>query len=138
MSRAGRRQGERGRARHVKLVTVAGREIGIFNIGGEFFALANRCPHAGGPLCERHDRRPRAVRRPGQYRLSRAGGIRALSVARLGIRHPHRPVLVRPEFRQGAARFRSRSSRARVSLKGPYVAETFPVAVEEDYLVIEH
>jgi hypothetical protein len=32
----------------VKLVTAAGREIGIFNLGGEYFALANRCPHAAG------------------------------------------------------------------------------------------
>ena len=34
------------------VVTVKGRDIGIFNIGGEYFALANRCPHAGGPLCQ--------------------------------------------------------------------------------------
>ena len=35
-----------------KLVEVAGRSIGIFNVGGEFFALRNRCPHQGGRLCE--------------------------------------------------------------------------------------
>ena len=35
-----------------KLVTVAGREIGIFNLNGAYFALANRCPHAGGPVCQ--------------------------------------------------------------------------------------
>src|SRR5262245_39775127 len=35
-----------------KIVEVAGRSIGIFNAGGEFFALRNRCPHQGGPLCE--------------------------------------------------------------------------------------
>ena len=35
-----------------KLVTVKGREIGVFNVGGEYYALANRCPHAGGPMCE--------------------------------------------------------------------------------------
>jgi nitrite reductase (NADH) small subunit len=26
-------------------------EIGIFNINGRFYALPNRCPHQGGPLC---------------------------------------------------------------------------------------
>ena len=31
-----------------KIVSVRGREIGIFNLDGEYFALANRCPHAGG------------------------------------------------------------------------------------------
>ena len=33
-----------------KLVEVAGRSIGVFNIAGEFSALRNRCPHQGGPL----------------------------------------------------------------------------------------
>ncbi|MBI3793434.1 MAG: Rieske 2Fe-2S domain-containing protein [Nitrospinae bacterium] len=32
--------------------TVKGEEIGIFNTGGEFFAVANRCPHEGGPLSD--------------------------------------------------------------------------------------
>ncbi len=35
-----------------KIIEVAGRSIGVFNLGGEFFALRNRCPHRGGPLCE--------------------------------------------------------------------------------------
>ena len=34
-----------------KLVEVAGRSIGVFNLDGVFFALRNRCPHQGGPLC---------------------------------------------------------------------------------------
>ena len=34
-----------------KIVEVAGRTIGVFNVDGEFFALLNRCPHQGGPLC---------------------------------------------------------------------------------------
>ncbi len=29
-----------------------GREIALFNIDGELFALDNTCPHAGGPLGE--------------------------------------------------------------------------------------
>jgi len=35
-----------------RVVRVAGRSIGIFNVGGRFFALHNGCPHRGGPLCE--------------------------------------------------------------------------------------
>ncbi|MBS1878164.1 MAG: Rieske (2Fe-2S) protein [Actinobacteria bacterium] len=34
-----------------KLVTIERREIGVFNVGGEFFALRNRCPHQGASLC---------------------------------------------------------------------------------------
>ena len=26
-------------------------EIGVFNVGGEFFAYRNACPHAGAPVC---------------------------------------------------------------------------------------
>jgi len=28
-----------------------GLSIGVFNVGGEFYALHNRCPHRGGALC---------------------------------------------------------------------------------------
>lgn len=34
-----------------RVVEVGGREIGIFNIGGELFGLPNICPHQIGPLC---------------------------------------------------------------------------------------
>ena len=37
-----------------KIVEIAGRSLGVFNIGGEYFALRNRCPHQGGPLCVGH------------------------------------------------------------------------------------
>ncbi len=28
-----------------------GHSVGVFNVGGRFFALENRCPHKGGALC---------------------------------------------------------------------------------------
>lgn len=34
------------------LVECDGREIAVFNHEGEYYALSNRCPHQGGPLCE--------------------------------------------------------------------------------------
>src|SRR6266849_1574854 len=33
-------------------VTVNGRQIAIFNLGGRFVAMENRCPHRGGPLAD--------------------------------------------------------------------------------------
>lgn len=33
------------------LVEVEGREICIYRIGGEFYALHNYCPHQGAPMC---------------------------------------------------------------------------------------
>ena len=35
-----------------RVVEVDGREVGVFNIGGRLYGLANRCAHQGGPLCE--------------------------------------------------------------------------------------
>jgi nitrite reductase/ring-hydroxylating ferredoxin subunit len=26
--------------------------VGVFNLGGEYYALKNVCPHQGGPLCQ--------------------------------------------------------------------------------------
>ena len=55
---------ERERRRHVvcaadelrpgerRIVEVAGRSIGVFNVGGRLHALHNGCPHRGGALCE--------------------------------------------------------------------------------------
>jgi 3-phenylpropionate/trans-cinnamate dioxygenase ferredoxin subunit len=34
-----------------QVVTVAGHEIGIFNLDGSYYALLNYCPHRSGPLC---------------------------------------------------------------------------------------
>ncbi len=31
-------------------VTVGSQAVALFNIGGSFHALTNRCPHRGGPL----------------------------------------------------------------------------------------
>ncbi len=35
-----------------KLVTVDGKKIALFNVGGHFYALDNTCTHRGGPLSE--------------------------------------------------------------------------------------
>jgi nitrite reductase/ring-hydroxylating ferredoxin subunit len=34
-----------------RVVRVRNAEIGVFNIGGRFYALPNLCPHQFGPLC---------------------------------------------------------------------------------------
>lgn len=35
-----------------RIVQVNGRQIGIFNVRGEYYALPNVCIHQGGPLCK--------------------------------------------------------------------------------------
>src|SRR5258708_39939741 len=56
-----------------KIFPVAGREIGIYNVHGEFFALINRCPHEGAPLCIGPILGRFTADRPGDYRLERHG-----------------------------------------------------------------
>jgi nitrite reductase/ring-hydroxylating ferredoxin subunit len=34
-----------------RIVQVGRVSIGVFNLDGSFYALLNRCPHQGGPLC---------------------------------------------------------------------------------------
>jgi nitrite reductase/ring-hydroxylating ferredoxin subunit len=35
-----------------RVVLVQGREIGVVHVDDEFFAVRNKCPHRGAPLCE--------------------------------------------------------------------------------------
>jgi nitrite reductase (NADH) small subunit len=38
--------------REGRAVTVGGRELALFNLGDQFLATDNQCPHQGGPLCD--------------------------------------------------------------------------------------
>ena len=119
-----------------KLVEVKGRAIVIFNVGGEYFALNNRCPHKGGSLCQGRLTGLVESVEPGSYRYSRRGEI---------IRCPWHGWEF--DIRTGRSRCDPQTLRARnyaVSvqpgaelMEGQYVAETFPVSVEEEYLVVE-
>ena len=84
-----------------KVVGVEGRDIVVFHVNGEFFALLNRCPHAGAPLDKAACVARLTSPEPGVYRALARRRTPALRLARLGIRHAQRPVLVRPEARQG-------------------------------------
>lgn len=38
--------------REGRVVEIGGREIAVFNLGGRFLAVDNRCPHKAGPLAD--------------------------------------------------------------------------------------
>ena len=119
-----------------KLVTVRGRPIAVFNLGGEFYGLMNRCPHQGGSLCDGELTALVTADGPGTYRMTRPGEI---------IRCPWHGWEF--DVRTGQSwcepsRIRTRRYAVEVApgtalVKGPYVAETVPVSVEEDYVVVE-
>lgn len=52
-----------------KIVEVAGRSIGIFNVDGEYYAFLNRCPHRGAELCKGAILAKLESDRPGDLRL---------------------------------------------------------------------
>ncbi|WP_109524124.1 MULTISPECIES: Rieske (2Fe-2S) protein [Nocardia] len=34
-----------------KVVPIGRHGVGVYNVGGTYYAIANYCPHEGGPLC---------------------------------------------------------------------------------------
>ncbi len=130
-----------------KIVEVAGRSIGIFNVNGEFFALRNRCPHQGGPLCEGRLWGALRAEVPGAYEYSRPGEILTCSWhgwefdLRTGQSwcDPQRLRVRRYDVHveSGAAIVGDPTAPAPGMVKGPYVAETYPVSIDGQYVVVE-
>jgi nitrite reductase (NADH) small subunit len=58
-----------------KIVNVAGRSIGVFNVEGRFYALRNVCPHQGAPLCLGSVKGTAEESPPGEYVWGREGRI---------------------------------------------------------------
>jgi nitrite reductase/ring-hydroxylating ferredoxin subunit len=119
-----------------RLVTIRGREVVVFNVEGEYFALLDRCPHQGGPLSRGKLTGLVEASAPGEIHYSRRGEI---------LRCPWHGW----EFDLRTGRSWCDPVRLRVKnypattlpgtklVEGPYTAETFEVTVEDDYVVIE-
>jgi 3-phenylpropionate/trans-cinnamate dioxygenase ferredoxin subunit len=127
-----------------KLVRVLGREIGVFNVDGRFDAVRNRCAHQGGPLCKGTLLGHLTSPRPGSFEFD-----------------PGRKLLECPwhgweyDLETGQSWFDPAATRVRrydVGVepgsaldidpdtglaRGPYVIETYPVAVDREYVVVE-
>ena len=119
-----------------KLVVVNRRPVALFNVGGEFFAFLNICPHARADLCSGSIVGLVQSNEPGHYVMSRKGEF--LRCSRHGWEF---------DLRTGQSWFdpsHMKMKRYQTDVKGggeltkgPYVAETFPVFVEKDYVVVE-
>jgi nitrite reductase/ring-hydroxylating ferredoxin subunit len=126
------------------VVTVRGRSIGVFNVDGQFYGLRNSCPHQGGPLCEGQLLGQLRSARPGEYEFD--AGRKLLECPWHGWEY---------DIETGQSWFDPSKTRVRKYAvevregrtleidpasglaKGPYVAESYPVSVEKDYVVVE-
>ena len=60
-----------GRAR----IEAFGTEVAVFNLDGELFAVANACPHHGGPLCHGRISGARLPSDPYEHRWGRENRV---------------------------------------------------------------
>ena len=118
------------------LVTIGNREIGIFNVSGEYFAIGNRCPHNGASLCKGRIVGLVEASEPGSYYFSRRGEF---------VRCPWHGWEF--DLRTGKSycepeRTKVRSYEAKIESSNSLgedtlAAETFPVSIERQYVVVE-
>ena len=119
-----------------KVVEIGGRAIVVFHVESGFYALLNRCPHAGAPLekaaCVAH----LVPGEPGEFKRTRVGEL--LRCAWHGWDY---------DIATGQSYFDPTGTKIRsypVAIedgkelqKGPFIAETFPVSIEGTYVVVE-
>jgi nitrite reductase/ring-hydroxylating ferredoxin subunit len=133
-----------------KLVQVGGRSIGVFNIGGRYYALRNRCPHQGGPLCEGFVVAGLSADRPGEYdHRSDAAFLRCpwhgwefdvrtgkswFDPAGTRVRAYDVGVRSGAEVPDAGE---SGTAQAGGRTPGPHVAETYDVSVRDAHVVVE-
>jgi nitrite reductase/ring-hydroxylating ferredoxin subunit len=120
-----------------RIVTIGKRSIGVFNVGDRFYAVRNRCPHQGGPLCVGHILGNAVADVPGAAAVSNNplriacpwhGWEYDLATGQ-SYYNPRRKVRSYPISVEPGAEL--------TVAEGPYVAETFPISVQDDYVVVE-
>jgi 3-phenylpropionate/trans-cinnamate dioxygenase ferredoxin subunit len=130
-----------------RIVNVGRRSIGVFHVGDRFYAVRNRCPHQGGPLCVGHILGDAVADVPGAAAVSDnplriacpwhgweydlATGQSFMGPSDPGVKSYG--VSLEP----GGALVAEMEGEQVKLVPGPYKAETFEVKVEDDYVVLE-
>ena len=116
----------------VKIVEAEKRSIGIFNIHSDFYALRNTCPHKGAPLCRGIINGLVVSDEPLQMHMTRDGEIVRcpwhgwefdITTGR-SVYNPHR------------MRVRTYNVAVEQIAEEDPSVETYPVKVEDDYIVL--
>lgn len=115
-----------------RIVKAGSRSIGVFRIGDDFYAVRNRCPHQGGPLCLGRIASWVRSEGPGDFRTEDGPSLIACPW------HGWEYDLATGQSFMGPGEKRVKSYEVSVErVPGPYVAETFPVYVEEEYVILD-
>lgn len=129
-----------------RIVSVGSRSIGVFRVGERFYGIRNRCPHQGGPLCLGHVLGDAVADAPGAARISSDplriacpwhgweydldSGQSFMGGSMAGVK----------SYGVGLERGDSLLDEALAGpgtrVPGPYVAETFEVSIEDEYVVL--
>ncbi len=126
------------------IVKIRDREVGIFRRGSRYFAVLNRCPHLGGPLCEGGLVYDVTSSGPGDVRLDTSKAYVTCPW------HNWEFDLETGKSYWDPGRLRSRTMPVEVTcgadlggiagvaerVQGPYAVDTFPIVLEDDYVVL--
>lgn len=133
-----------------KIVEVAKRSIGVFNVNGDLYALRNNCPHQGAPLCLGETWGVVEADTPGEYRYRNRGEV--LTCPHHGWEFDIRtgqsvcdPQRLKTsgyavDVESGQDLLEEQQAEASSipgKVKGPFVAESIPVTIEDDYVVLD-
>jgi nitrite reductase/ring-hydroxylating ferredoxin subunit len=133
-----------------RIVQAGRRTIGVFRVGDRFYAMNNYCPHMGGPLCQGRTKPWLSSTAPGEFVLDEQDALvacpwhgweydLATGQSFLGPGEPPARAYevtvepgpgTEPEPGPGTGPRNGRQP-------GPFVAETFPVHVEDAYVVVD-
>src|ERR671927_2002486 len=113
-----------------KIVEIEGRSIGIFNIAGTYYALRNRCPHQGAPLCLGTVTGTTLPSRPGEYIWGRDGEILRCPWHGWEFDITNGKSIFNPH------RMRVRTYEVTVEPDEDPAIETYPVTVEDGVIVL--
>jgi 3-phenylpropionate/trans-cinnamate dioxygenase ferredoxin subunit len=143
------------------LIELQGHKVGIFHVRGRYYALLNRCPHMGAELCRGSILGHLEAAGPGEFNYDASRSLvrcpwhgweydLATGQSYFDSRVKPYPVdvldggEVQTQVDAGEAGFAEAADRAEKATglpaarlaPGPYVAETYPITIEDDYLVV--
>lgn len=130
------------------IVEVEGRSICVFNVAGQLFAIRNRCPHQGGPLCRgelvgavesvgpgdyTYDASRQFIRCPWHgWEFDLKTGESLFDPRRVRVRSYETQFATGEALAEGSTNIPEPGR-----LGGPFRAETYEVAMEEEYVVLD-